>query len=316
MGRGLDINGVSVDTRRYPMNRCKWFCTLPIAALGMLWSPAPVPVAAQFSAPASGKIAGCPWEPTQFYPCALAKAKTFNPPRTPDGKPNLQGIWDKSANDIEEHNEPFELTGTYPGPTLIVDPPDGKVPYQPWAFEQRKVNRERYIAPKAECLLPSPSQHQYMTYSYQIFQNPESVLIVHEHVHSYRSIPISDRPHLGKDIKLFLGDPRGRWDGNTLVIDTRNVNARNWIDRAGNFYSPEAHLVERFTLIDPDVILYEVTIDDPNVYTRPWKMAMSLARIKEKGFELGEESCHEGNRSRDTLLEQGLKPYPGYMPPK
>jgi hypothetical protein len=110
---------------------------------------------------------------------------------------------------------------------------------------------------------------------------------------------------------MWMGNSRGRWDGNTLVVDVANHNAKTWFDQAGNFHSPAAQMVERFTPIDPDTIHYQVTIDDARVYTRPWTMAFPLRRNKEKGFRLLEEACHEGERNTDPLIRAGQQIYPG-----
>ena len=114
----------------------------------------------------------------------------------------------------------------------------------------------------------------------------------------------------GANIKLWNGDSVGRWEGNTLVIDVTNVNGYTWFDDAGNFYTDAAHLVERLTMIDPNTIHYEVTIEDPKAYTRPWKMVWALVR-EAPGFELLEEACLEGERDLPHFLEGGLRHYFG-----
>ena len=144
----------------------------------------------------------------------------------------------------------------------------------------------------------------------EILQSPGSVLILFERAHTYRIIPTTSRPHAGANIGLWMGDSRGRWDGNTLVVDVANHNAKTWLDQAGNFHSPMPGLLT-LHLIDPDTIHYQVTIDDPGVYTRSWTMAFPLRRNKEKGFRLLEEACHEGERNTDPLINLGLKIYPG-----
>ncbi|MDO8629679.1 MAG: hypothetical protein Q7R41_04240, partial [Phycisphaerales bacterium] len=108
----------------------------------------------------------------------------------------------------------------------------------------------------------------------------------------------------------------GRWEGNTLVVDVTNQNAKQWFDQTGNFYTDAAHMVERFTLVDADTIHYEVTIEDANVYTRPWTIAFPIRRNKEKGFQLIEETCHEGERNTQALLGLGFRIYPGVTAPK
>jgi hypothetical protein len=141
------------------------------------------------------------------------------------------------------------------------------------------------------------------------------VVILSEFYGAYRSIPTDSRPHLGQDIRLWQGDSRGRWEGNTLVVDVTNVNALNWLDRVGNFYSTAAHVVERWTLVDADTIHYVATVEDPKVFTRPWTMAFGVVRNKQPGYELMEQACHEGDRDTPRLRSLGYRIYRGVMPP-
>jgi len=136
-----------------------------------------------------------------------------------------------------------------------------------------------------------------------------------EYVHSYRIIPTDGRRHVGEPIRLLQGDSRGHWEGNTLVVNVTNINAEMWFDWVGNFYSDAVHVVERFTLVDADTMHYEATIEDPHVYTRPWKVAFGVTRRQEPGYEPIEEACREGDRDR-PLYNLGYKTYPGVVPPK
>jgi hypothetical protein len=126
-----------------------------------------------------------------------------------------------------------------------------------------------------------------------------------------RVIATDGRPHVGENIKLLSGDSLGRWEGNTFVVDETNLNGFTWFDDSGNFYTNAVHLVERLTMIDLDTIHYEVTLDDPKAYTRPWKMAWALVRDKEPGFELLEEACWEGERDLPRFRELGYRYYFG-----
>ncbi len=264
------------------------------------------------SQPADAQAPGpCPADPAQFHPCALGKAKSYRPPRTPDGKPDLQGFWRGPASgteNIEAHPMTDDDNG---GPSLIVDPADGKIPYQPWAAALQKENRSKYVEPNVPCFPSGVPRSMYVPTQIQFLQTPGHLLIMFERAHTYRIIPTTARPHVGPRIDLWMGDSRGRWEGNTLVVDVTNHSAKAWFDQAGNFHSPAARMVERFTLIDPDTIHYQVTIDDPAVYTRPWTMAFPLRRNKEKGFRLLEEACHEGERNTDPLIRAGQQIYPG-----
>jgi hypothetical protein len=265
--------------------------------------------------PAAGTAAGCPLEPVKFQACAVEKAKAFNPPRTADGRPDMQGYWERAftSQDIEEHKGGF---GIQAGPSLVIDPPDRRIPYQPWALELKKTMVDRYISPLASCFPPGVPRHTIAPASHRIVQTPGYVVHLLEYSHSYRVIPTAGGPHVPSHIKLFQGDSRGRWEGNTLVVDVTNSNGLTWIDNAGNFFSDALHVVERFTLVDADTIHYEARLDDPKVYTRPWTMVSALRRNKEPGYELLEQACHEGNRSVESGLSVGLKLYQGVAPPR
>jgi hypothetical protein len=193
---------------------------------------------------------------------------------------------------------------------VIVDPADGKVPYQPWAAAKRAEIKENYKDPKPEhldpdarCFLSGVPRIEYDPPGpFQILQPPGYVVMLYEINNASRIILLDARPHIGENIKLFMGDSRGHWEGNTLVVDVTNNNDRTWFDIVGTFHSDALHVVERWTFVDADTINYEATIEDPKVFTRPWKMAFPLARNKEKGYELMEFACHEGERDAQTLL--------------
>ena len=286
----------------------KPFCNgVTAAAVVAAVSLAPARPAGQ----ASQAPAGCPAEPALFHPCAMARAKTFNPPRTPDGTPDMQGFWRGRASgteNIEEHPKTLDDDG---GKSLIVEPPDGHVPYQPWAAAVMKGNRAKYVEPNVPCFLSGVPRTLYVPTHIEILQSPDHVVILVERSHAYRIIPTDGRPHVGDRIHLWLGNSRGRWEGDTLVVDVTNQNGKPWFDQAGNFYADGVHMVERFTLVDADTIHYEVTVEDPNVYTKPWKIVFPIRRNKEKGFQLLEEACHEGERNTESLIGLGYRIYPG-----
>jgi len=258
--------------------------------------------------------AGCPLEPAKFHECALPKAKSFDPPRTADGQPDMQGNWERAftSQDVEEHSGGF---GIQAGPSLVVDTPDRRIPYQSWALEFRKGIAERFISPLAACLPPGIPRDLVAPAAHQIVQTPGYVMHLLEYSHSYRIIPTVAAPHVGSDVRLWQGNSRGRWEGTTLVVDVANLNGLTWLDNAGNFASDALHVVERFTLVDGDTIHYEARLEDPKVYTRPWTMVTALTRNKDKNFEVWEQACHEGNQSVEDQLRIGLKPFPGAQPP-
>jgi hypothetical protein len=295
-----------------------------VAALGALIVTAAVTLAAQGqpsgAAGGRGRAAGpagtatskpCPNEPAAFHACALERAKTFQPPRTPDGKPDLQGYWRGLASateNIEEHPMTDDDNG---GKSLVVDPADGKIPYLPAMAARVRTNRDQYVEPNVPCFPSGIPRSHYVPTQTQIQQTRDYVLILFERAHTYRIIPTGGRPHIGGAVHLWMGDSRGRWEGNTLVVDVRNQNAKAWFDQAGNVYSDGARMVERFTLVDPDTIHYQVRIDDPTVFTRPWTLAAPIRRNRERGFRLIEEACHEGERNTQPLVDAGQKIYPG-----
>ena len=254
--------------------------------------------------------AGCPLEPLAFHQCALPKAMVFDPPRTSDGRPDMQGYWERAftSQDVEEHGEGF---GIQAGPSLVIDTPDRKIPYQPWALAFRNGMTDRFISPLASCEPPGVPRDVIAPAAHEIVQTPGYVMHLLEYSHSYRVIPTGGAPHPDASVKLWQGSSRGRWEGNTLVVDVVNTNGLTWLDNAGNFVSDALHVVERFTLVDRDTIHYEARLDDPRVYTRPWTMVSALVRNKEPRFEIWEQACHEGNRSVEDQLNLGMKPYPG-----
>jgi len=281
--------------------------SLAAAAL-MLIMPADR-AAAQAAAPRTA--GGCPLDPVKFHACALPKTKTFDPPRTEDGRPDMQGYWDRgfTSQDVEEHGA--DGLNVQPGPSLVVDTPDHKIPYQPWALEFRKGIADRFISPLASCYPPGVPRHAIAPAAHRIVQMPGYVVYMLEYSHSYRIIPTDGKSHISGVVKLFQGDSRGRWEGNTLVVDVANTNGLTWLDNAGNFASDALHVVERYTLIDRDTIHYEARLEDPKVYTRPWTMVSALTRNREKDFEIWEQACHEGNQSVRDQLSLGMKPFTG-----
>ena len=196
----------------------------------------------------------------------------------------------------------------------MIDPPDGRVPVTPAAEAARdrnltSVDSYELMSPWDRCITRGPGQMFPAGYNnaYQIVQTPGTVVIVHEMIHEARIIPIDGRPHLDQSIRLWTGDPRGHWEGNTLVVETTNFNGKGWIATnaasgriRGVPHSEALRLVERFTRVDANTIAYQVTIDDPNVYSRPWTVAIPLGR--DDSYQMFEYACHEGNRAVEHVL--------------
>jgi len=212
-------------------------------------------------------------------------------PRTADGKPDLSGIWqamNTAAWDIQDHAAQKGVPG---GPGVVEG---NEIPYKPEALAQKKKNYEQRatLDPETKCYLPGVPRITYMPYPFQIIQKPNELTILYEYVHTVRYIFANGTPHPKGPIEWWLGDSRGRWEGDTLVVDVVHFNDQTWFDRAGNFHSDALHVVERYSLTDPDHINYTVTIEDPKVFTRPWNMNMVLYRHKERNFQLYEYECY------------------------
>src|SRR6516162_8887029 len=200
-------------------------------------------------------------------------------PRTTDGKPNLQGIWqvrNRAAYDLQDHAARYGM----PAGKGVVE--GVEIPYQPWAAAKKNENyaKRQTADPLAQCFMPGVPRIMYMEYPFHIFQTRDQVAITFEWSSVFRLIYTNGKPG-PKGIDFWMGDSRGHWEGDTLVVDVKNHNDKTWFDMAGNFHSDALQLVERFTMVDPDTIQYEVTIEDPKVFSRPWKISMPLFRHKE-----------------------------------
>ena len=203
--------------------------------------------------------------------------------------------------------------------SMVVDPPNGRVPLRPEAEATRDYNLVNLTdswlnhTPWERCItrgVPGGIFPGGYGAGYQIIQTPGYVAIFYEMIHEARIIPLGDRPHLPGSIRQWNGDPRGRWEGNTLVVETTNYNDKGTIGtniatRAirGIPQSEALHVVERFTVAGPDTIEYEVTIDDAGAFTAPWKVAMPLNR--DVAYQIFEYACHEGNYGLVNSLSAG-----------
>jgi hypothetical protein len=238
----------------------------------------------------------------------------FRAPRGSDAKPDLNGIWQalNEANyDIEAHVARPAMAlrpGPYgPVPAAAVlalgavgaVPPSrgvvegGEIPYKPEALARRKQNQQDWLNldPEIKCYLPGVPRATYMPYPFQILQSASALTFVYEYAGAVRNIFLKDPGPAPVD--SWMGQSVGRWEGDTLVIDVTDLNDQTWFDRAGNFHSDKLHVVERYTRTSPDVISYEATIDDPNVFIRPWKISMPLYRRQEKNAQLLDFKCAE-----------------------
>ena len=189
---------------------------------------------------------------------------------------------------------------------VIVDPPDGKIPYLPEVRARATDIRANRMAdePELHCFMSGVPHVMYVQFGFQIIQNPRQVVMAWDFMNAFRIIATDGRPHIPASIKLFQGDSVGRWEGGTLVVDTTNQNDRTWLDTAGNIHSDAIHVVERFTLADPNTIRYEATIDDPKAFAAPWKATETFRRIATPDYEQYEFACIEGNRDLQHYPEQ------------
>ena len=278
-----------------------------------------------------------------------AELPPYEPPRTPEGVPDLQGFWDGAGGDglsyLEDHE--FVDVTTPAQETFISDPPHGRVPYTPWALAKRneilaglgrgwpgESSERLYSSPAAHCQYFMP---RFSFSALEIIQKPGAVIMLGEE--GYRVIPTDERPGFDDDAKFWFGVSRGRWEGDTLVVEVTNLNGLGWFDSTGQFYTENTRMTERFRLVDENTIDYQITIEDPTVYTQPWTMTFprrrpgtgpNLRRSRlpsavaigappvEDPYEneVWEEACYEGNsEGRAALRELGYKWFRGVTPP-
>ncbi len=223
---------------------------------------------------------------------APAGGQAYTPPRTAGGQPDLQGVWrawNFAKFDLEDHGA---KPGVPAGRGFVVDPADGKIPYQPPALEKRKQNYEnsrnpdpwKNADPYVKCYLPGIPRMTYLGWPFQIIQTRESVTFVYEWSHKKRVVPISSTPPPAGEDTAWMGMARARFEGNSLVINLTNFNSYTWFDMAGNFHSDALKVVERYTPINADTLQYEATMTDPKVFTRPWTIRMTIQRQKDVGI--------------------------------
>src|SRR5262249_57948556 len=220
-----------------------------------------------------------------------ASTAAYTGPRTPDRKPDLNGIW-QILGTAHWNLEAHSASEGVPAGFSVVD--GGAIPYQPAALAKRNENfRNRLTAdPLRKCYMPGVPRAMYLPLPFEITQTPKHVLIAFEFAHATRTIFLDGTPHM-EDLDFWMGDARGKWDGDTLVVDTVSLGSQTWFDQAGNFHSDALKVVERFTPIDASHIGYEATLDDAKVFTRPWKMNLVIYRRMEKNLELLDYECAE-----------------------
>jgi len=246
---------------------------------------------------------------------APASAPSSQLPRRVGGKPDFSGIWqaNNTANwDLQTHTARPAVAqpGVYPDVPVLAAPvvalgtvgwvPAGRgvvegeeIPYVPAAAAKKKENLEHWLDrdPELKCFMPGVPRAMYLPYPFQIVQGTNQVQMVFEFANASRTIHLNEVEPYPSD--SWMGHSVGRWEGDTLVVDVTSQIDKTWFDRSGNFHSDAVHVVERYTPISHDAIRYEATIEDPQVFSRPWKITMPLYRRLEPNAQLMEFQCKE-----------------------
>lgn len=263
----------------------------------------------------------------------VSAQQPYTPPRTPDGQPDIQGIWSEPNGGADGTNveTSFQTVDTLrvqgwteerikarKPVSAITDTPDGKIPYLPWAEARRQYILQRYggdeltarptspreINPEISCVLGLPRLMYWQ--DFQVTQAPGVVVMSWERTRAYRIITLNDtRPALPPSVKLFMGNARGRWEGNTLVVRTTNFTDWSWFDSKGTLHTDALTLDERLTILDAKTLSYELTATDAKALSRPFTMRWTLGRehVPGDGYEQLEYACVEGERALEALLE-------------
>jgi hypothetical protein len=231
---------------------------------------------------------------------AAGQTPAYRAPRTADGKPNFNGIWQAVTEahwDIEAHaaapSPVLELGASHAvaGGLGIVE--GGTIPYKPEALKTKQQNFTNRLTldPEIKCYLPGVPRANYMPYPFQIIQGPKFIMMIYTFAGAVRTIYMDEHKEAPAD--SWMGWSNGHWEGETLVVDTTGFNEKTWFDRAGNFHTDALHVVERITAASPNHLQYEATIEDPNVFTRPWKISVPIYRRMEKNAQIMEFRCVE-----------------------
>ena len=255
---------------------------------------------AAVSLAAGVSMAQAPQAPAARPAARPAAAPAYRAPRTADGKPNLNGIWQamNTANwDVEAHSaapspvRDLGATGAIPGGIGIVE--GGSIPYLPEALKKKQENQANRLKldPEVKCYLPGVPRAVYMPYPFQIIQSTKHIMMLHEYAGAVRTVYMAEQIEAPAD--SWMGWSNGKWDGDSLVVDTKGFNDLSWFDRAGNFHSDALHVIERFTPRSADTLNYEATIEDPKTFSRPWKISLPLYRRVEPNAQIMEFRCVE-----------------------
>lgn len=237
-----------------------------------------------------------------FGPTAVAQQRER--PERIAGKPNLNGIWQAmntaywnleghSAESLENFWQLGAIGAIPAGQSVVVG---GTIPYRPEALAKRDENRAGWPAadPEAKCYMPGVPRATYMPFPFEIVQGEgDIILFAYEYANANRPVYMNPEDHTIAPVDLWMGRSNGSWDGDTLVIEVNSNIDQTWLDRAGNYHSPAMVVTERYTPINDNVMQYEATIDDPEVFTQPWTIRMPLYRRVEENARLLEFNCVE-----------------------
>jgi len=223
-------------------------------------------------------------------------AKTL--PRTADGKPDLQGIWqvqNRASYDLQEHGARFGMPA---GPGVVEG---GQIPYQPWAAAKKQENfaNRQKLDPLAQCFMPGVPRIMYMEFPFQVFQTRDHIAMTFEWSQVYRLIYTNGKPG-PQGIEFWMGDSRGRWEGDTLVVQTIGFPDGIWLDRNGTPMTNAAKITERFRRLNFGTMEIEITVDDPKAYTRPWTIKMTHKIVLD--MELIDYICIENEKDYGHLI--------------
>ena len=245
-------------------------------------------------------IVACAVAVMAFQGRSSGETAEFAGRRTADGRPDFSGIWQAQNTahwDLEAHparqGPVFALGAAFSVPAGLGVVEGGEIPYRPEALARKRENAEDWLArdPEIKCFLPGVPRATYMPYPFQIVQTPDAIFIAYEFANATRTVYMTD---VGDSpMAMWMGWSRGRWEGDTLVVDVDSLHPETWFDRAGNYHGNQLQVTERYSAIDENTLQYEATMTDPDVFTRPWTIRMPLYRRVEAHAELLEYKCVE-----------------------
>lgn len=243
-----------------------------------------------------------------------AGVEQWQPAKRTDGQPDIEGYYQTVTGkggaglNVETLIAPG---GNRPSRGIVIDPPDGRIPYLPWARARRDEVLNSQLHPTPAVIdtrthgWPDgvPRITFYWVNPFQVLQAPGAVIILYEAQHEFRYIPLDGRPQIDSGVKLWMGSSRGHWEGTTLVVEVRNISDRVRYSVMGDFASDEVKITERWKWLDRDTIMLTATLEDPKVFSRPWTVGDTIKRISEPGFELMEYSGVEGDRDANLQVD-------------